>query len=198
MKTDEITQTLEKQISKFEQTEAELTDLRAAEPLLRADVETLLHELRDVDPKLLFLGAASAAPDAPTKQKLARLNATKTKLEVLPGCLAKGAERSAKLDQEISTTVEAGVSYIRSAAREQVEKLRARLEPELGGICGGDPGRTKAAIETVLENAEANRWLKELPRAAVSYGDRAGQRGRRFLKILSAFELGSTISAAFK
>lgn len=153
MKTNPTT--LERILNRLEREAAELAGLNAADPGIRSEIDRLLEELGDINPRFFVLEDAQNELLPEQADKLKRLEALRGKLQLIPGVINQCEVKVATLTTQLQEAVETETTELRKLASLQLEEARKKLGSELETKFGGSLAAQRAIKELVSDCSQA-------------------------------------------
>lgn len=165
---------------------AELAGVQAP---LQAEADKLLAALSGLPPSALALPLkGDEGFDSRTLEKLKHLSLTRTKLELLPGCIARQRTQIEKLKQEIRTAVTVLMRNCRNLASGKMESGKVEMATALASHFEGDADLAKQAIASVTPKTGAEQWRDSF--AFYTHDDDPADNAESAVELVEAYLAG--------
>lgn len=174
----------------------EIQSLKDAEPALRSEVERLTNRLSGLAPAFFVVAPPAGTLDDASESALRELTIARGRLEILPGAAHEAGKRRASVAKEVGTLVDDAWRDLRADIRDRASTEEKELNKFFGSRCGGDPGRTKAALTAAVAASETTRWLNDFTRATLPAEPL--DRARVIKRCRAAWDARQTLSSAFR
>lgn len=188
-----LIESLAKLRGRFEETQRSVQRLHELRGQLDTQAKQLIVQLSDLPPEALALPQAGTEQFAPaTAQKLRSLSDLRTKLELVPGVVAREQSKLQDLRQKIRAAIKALMRDCQNQADAKMTELQAKLSADMLAHCGGDEDRAKAAVDGIIANSEAKRWLEAFQ--YYSHDSEPVRDAQAAIELAESFERGQPLN----